>query len=112
MKKFGMKFTPETTRIIAKLHPRPPRLSESDGGQAENKKLIKQALVELRENPYAGSDLQEELYGFKSFKLRRFRVLYNINEEKNIIQIFHIGHRKDVYEQFHRLLNQLKKTSK
>ena len=95
MKKFGMKFTPETTRIIAKLHP-------------ENKKLIKQALVELRKNPYTGSDLEEELYGFKSFKLKRFRVLYNINEEKNIIQVFHIGHRKDVYEQFNRLLNELK----
>jgi mRNA interferase RelE/StbE len=95
MKKFGIKFTPETTRILAKLHP-------------ENKKLIKQALVELRKNPYAGNDLQEELYGFKSFKLKRFRVLYDINEEENIIQIFHIGHRKDVYEQFNRLLNELK----
>ncbi len=95
MKKFGMKFTPETTRILAKLHP-------------ENKKLIKQALVELRKNPYAGTDLQEELYGFKSFKLKRCRVLYNINEEEKIIQIFHIGHRKDVYEQFNRLLNELK----
>jgi mRNA interferase RelE/StbE len=99
MKKFGMKFTPETSRILSRFHP-------------ENKKLIKQALMELRENPYAGSDLQEELYGFKSFKLKRFRVLYNINEEENIILIFHIGHRKDVYEQFNRLLNQLKKTSK
>jgi len=98
MKKFGMKFTPETSRILSKFHP-------------ENKKLIKQALVEPRKNPYAGNDLQEELYGFKSFKLKRFRVLYNINEEENIIQIFHIGHRKDVYEQFNRLLNQLKKTS-
>ena len=99
MKKIGIKFTPESSRIIAKLHP-------------ENKKLIKQALVDLRENPYAGSDLQEELYGFKSFKLKRFRVLYNINEEENIIQIFHIGHRKDVYEQFNRLLNQLRKNAK
>jgi len=98
MKKFGMKFTPETSNILSRFHP-------------ENKKLIKQALMELRENPYAGSDLQEELYGFKSFKLKRFRVLYNIDEEKNIIQIFHIGHRKDVYEQFNRLLNQLRKTS-
>ena len=95
MKKFGMKFTPETSRILSRFHP-------------ENKKLIKQALIELRKNPYAGIDLQEELYGFKSFKLKRFRVLYNINEEENIIQIFHIGHRKDVYEQFNRLLNQLK----
>ena len=97
MKKFGMKFTPESSRIIAKLHP-------------ENKKLIKQALVDLRENPYAGRDLQEELYGYKSFKLKRYRVLYNINEEENTIQIFHIGHRKDVYEQLNRLLNQLKKS--
>jgi mRNA-degrading endonuclease RelE of RelBE toxin-antitoxin system len=96
MNKFGMRFTPESSRIISKLHP-------------ENKKLIKQALNELRKNPYAGSDLQEELYGFESFKLKRFRVLYNIFEEENIIQIFHIGHRKDVYEQFNRLLNQLKK---
>ena len=110
MKKFGMKFTPETTRIIAKLHPRPPRLSESDGGQAENKKLIKQALDELRKNPYAGSDLQEELYGFKSFKLKRYRVLYSVNEEEKTIQVFHVGHRKDIYEQFNRLLNELKKT--
>ena len=57
------------------------------------------------------TDLQEELYGFKSFKLKRFRVLYNIFEEENIIQIFHIGHRKDVYEQFNRLLNQLQRSS-
>ena len=98
MKKFGLKFTRESARILSKLHP-------------ENKKLIKQALVEIGENPFAGSDLQEELYGFKSFKLKRFRILYAINEDDNIIQIFHIGHRKDVYEQFHRLLTELKKTS-
>ena len=96
MKKFGMKFTPETSRILSRFHP-------------ENKKLIKQALIELRENPYVGIDLQEELFGFKSFKLKRYRIIYNINAEENIIQVFHIGHRKDVYEQFNRLLNQLKK---
>jgi mRNA interferase RelE/StbE len=96
MKKFGIKLTPETSRILSRFHP-------------DNKKLIKQALIELRKNPYAGSDLQEELYGFKSFKLKRYRVLYSINEEENIIQIFHIGHRKDVYEQFNRLLNELRR---
>jgi mRNA interferase RelE/StbE len=98
MKKFGLKFTPESARILSKLHP-------------ENKKLIKQALVELGKNPYAGSDLQEELFGFKSFKLKKFRVLYNIDEEDNTIQIYHIGHRKDVYQQFHRLLTELKESS-
>jgi mRNA interferase RelE/StbE len=96
MKKFGMKFTPEASRILSRFHP-------------EIKKLIKQALNELRRDPYSGTDLQEELWGFKSFKLKKYRVLYNINEEENIIQIFHIDHRKDVYEQFNRLLNELKK---
>ena len=99
MNKFSMRYTPEASRLLSKLHP-------------ENKKLIRAALEDLRNNPYAGRDLQEELYGYKSFKLKRYRVLYNINEEENTIQIFHIGQRKDVYEQFHRLLNQLKKPSK
>ena len=98
MKKFSMRYTPEDSRLLSKLHP-------------ENKKLIRAALEDLRNNPYAGNDLQEELYGYKSFKLKRYRVLYNINEEENTIQIFHIGHRKDVYEQFHRLLTDLKKSS-
>jgi mRNA-degrading endonuclease RelE of RelBE toxin-antitoxin system len=98
MKKFGMRYTPETSRLLSKLHP-------------ENKKLIRAALENLRKNPYAGSDLQEELHGFKSFKLKRYRVLCNINEEENIIQIFHIGHRKDVYQQFRHLLNELQKNS-
>ena len=99
MKKFSMRYTQEASRILSKLHP-------------ENKKLIRAALEDLRNNPYAGSDLQEELYGYKSFRLKRYRVLYNINEEENTTQIFHIGHRKDVYEQFHRLLTELKKPSK
>ena len=98
MKKFGMKFTPETSRILSKFHP-------------ENKKIIKQAFKELRRNPYAGTDLQEELYEFKSFKLKRYHVLYRVNEKEKVIQVFHVGHRKDVYEQFNRLLNQLKKIS-
>ena len=98
MNKFSMRYPPEASRLLSKLHP-------------ENKKLIRAALEDLRNNPYAGRDLQEELYGYKSFKLKRYSVLYNINEEENIIQIFHIGHRKDVYEQLNRLLNQLKKIS-
>ena len=99
MKKFGMRYTPEASRLLSRLHP-------------ENKKLIRAALKDLRNNPYAGSDLQEELYGYKSFKLKRFRVLYSVNEEEKTIQVFHVGHRKDVYEQFNRLLNQLKESSK
>ena len=91
-----MRFTPESSRLLSKLHP-------------ENKKLIKQALIELRQNPHAGKDLQEELSGFKSLRLKQYRIIYNINEEKNFIQIYHIGRRRDVYEQLKRLLTELQK---
>ena len=40
MKKFGMRYTPETSRILSKLHP-------------ENKKLIRAALEDLRKNPHS-----------------------------------------------------------
>ena len=96
MKKWKMRFTPESSRLLSKLHP-------------ENKKLIKQVLTELRQNPHTGKDLQEELSGFKSLRLKQYRIIYNINEEKNFIQIYHIGRREDVYEQFKRLLIELKK---
>ena len=96
MKKWKMRFTPESSRLLSKLHP-------------ENKKLVKQALTELRQNPHRGKDLQEELSGFKSLRLKQYRIIYNINEERNFIQIYHIGRRRDIYEQFKRFLIELQK---
>ena len=94
MKKWKMRFTPQSSRLMSKLHP-------------ENKKLIKQALTDLQQNPYTGKDLQEELSGFKSLRLKQYRIIYDINEEKKFIQIYNIGPRRDVYEQLKRLLTEL-----
>ena len=93
MKKWKMRFTHEASRLVAKLHP-------------DNKKQLKLALNELRQNPYTGKDLIEELYGFKSFRLKKYRVIYTVNEEENFIEIYYIGRRSDVYEQFRRLLTE------
>ena len=94
MKKLKMRFTPEAARLLTKFHP-------------ENKKLIKAALNELRQNPFLGDSLQEELSGFKSYKSKRYRILYNLNEDENVIQVYYIGHRRDIYDQFRLLLNKL-----
>jgi mRNA-degrading endonuclease RelE of RelBE toxin-antitoxin system len=71
----------------------------------ENKKLIKAALKQISKSPYSDTDLQEELFGFKSFKPKRYRILYKANEEEQTVEIYYIGHRSDIYEQFKRLLN-------
>jgi addiction module RelE/StbE family toxin len=94
MKSLRIRLTPEVTRLLSKLHP-------------ESKKLIKSALQKLRQAPYSGHDLQEELSGFKSYRSKRYRILYRINEEEQVIEVYYIGHRIDIYEQFKRLLNQL-----
>lgn len=96
MKKWKIRFTPEASRLLSKIHP-------------ENKKQLKQALNELQQNPYTGKDLQEELFGFKSLRLKKYRVIYTVSEKNNYIEIYYIGHRSDVYEQFRRLLIELQK---
>jgi addiction module RelE/StbE family toxin len=98
MRKWKMRFTPEAARLLSKLHP-------------ENKKQIKQALNQLRQHSYTGKDLQEELFGFKSLRLKKYRIIYDINEKDNFLQIYHIGQRSDVYEQFRRLLTEVQKAS-
>ena len=94
MKSLRIRLTPEVARLLSKLHP-------------ESKKLIKSALQELLQAPYSGHDLQEELSSFKSYRSKRYRILFRVNEEEQVIEVYYIGHRKDIYEQFKRLLNQL-----
>ena len=97
MKKWKLRFTPEAARLLSKIHP-------------ENKKYIKKALKELRQNPYTGKDLQEELFGFNSLRIKKYRIIYDIREDEYLLRIYYIGQRSDVYEQFRQMLAGLQKT--
>ena len=94
MKKWKLRFTPEAARLLSKIHP-------------ENKKYIKKALKELRQNPYTGKDLQEELFGFNSFRIKRYRIIYDIREDEYLLRIYYFGQRSDVYEQLRQMLTGL-----
>ena len=99
MKKWKMQFTPEAARLLSKLHPK-------------NKKHIKKAVIELRQNPYTGKDLQEELFGFKSLRIKKYRIIYFLKEEEYLLRIYYIGQRSDVYEQFRQLLKEFDNASR
>jgi mRNA interferase RelE/StbE len=94
MRGFRIRLTPVAAGFIAKLHP-------------ENGKIIRQALDEIRRNPHSGYDLQEELSGFKSFRAKRYRVIYKVDEVGHSIDVYLVGHRRDVYEQLGVLLRRL-----
>jgi mRNA interferase RelE/StbE len=95
MKEFRVRFIPEAAQCISRLHP-------------DNKRIIRDALEELRHEPYAGDDLQDELVEFKSFKPRKFRIIYSVDDGNRVIHVFYVGHRRDVYDQFRLLLTNLK----
>jgi mRNA-degrading endonuclease RelE of RelBE toxin-antitoxin system len=95
MKEYRVRFTPEAAQCISRLHP-------------DNKRIIRDALDELKHEPYAGDDLQDELAEFKSFKPRRFRIIYSVDDDNRVIHVFYVGHRRDVYDQFRLLLTNFK----
>lgn len=63
------------------------------------KRSIKQALRSLSANPLSGASLIRELSGLWSFKVRRFRIIYELDRKARIIRIFAIRHRREVYEE-------------
>jgi mRNA interferase RelE/StbE len=43
--------------------------------------------------------LLRELVGLWKYKVRRFRIVYEIDRKKRMLKIFAIGHRREVYEE-------------
>lgn len=94
MKSYRVRFTPEASRLIAKLPP-------------EVKRVIRSAIDDLRNNPYKGSELSGEFAGYRSLKPKRYRIIYRVNEEASFLEVYHVGHRRDVYEALLTLLRSL-----
>ena len=64
---FKIKLTPTAIHSFHRLHP-------------EIKKQLKDALSTLKDNPYSGKQLREELNFFRSFKIKRYRVIYQVDD--------------------------------
>lgn len=94
MTNLKIRLTPEAARLFSKLHP-------------DTKKYIKGAIRKINESPFSGHALHEELTGFRSYKSKRYRIVYKLNEQEGFLDVYHIGYRRDVYEQFRKILNQL-----
>lgn len=70
----------------------------------EAKSLIKKSLSEIAASPYSGKPLQGELTGYLSFRTKRYRIIYRVNDFDRAIEVIHIGHRSGVYEQLEAML--------
>lgn len=57
---------------------------------------IEEVLIEISKNPYAGKKLTGELEGEYSYRIGRYRIIYFVDEQKNI-WLETVSHRKDAY---------------
>jgi mRNA-degrading endonuclease RelE of RelBE toxin-antitoxin system len=58
----------------------------------ELKRSVKQAVRSLSSNPFSGERLLRELTDFWKYKVRRFRLIYEVDRKARLIRIFTIGH--------------------
>jgi mRNA interferase RelE/StbE len=82
---FRLDFPPETAKFIRRLAP-------------DIKHSVKQALRALGSNPEAGDPLTRELEGFWKYRVRRFRIIYQVDRSMRIIRVYAIGERRSIYE--------------
>ena len=82
---YRVKLTPTASLMFRNLHP-------------TIRKQLKSILKELYQNPRLGKKLQNELAGFRSLKMKRYRTIYQIDNQKKEVIIYAIGHRRNIYE--------------
>ena len=64
----------------------------------EIKKAAKSALKELAEPPGLGKELQAELSNFRSYRFKRYRIVYSVDSKNKFVVVWGIGYRRDIYE--------------
>ena len=92
MSKFSARYTPECARLISKLPP-------------DIKRLVRSTIESLSAKPTMGTELTGELEGYRSYRVRRYRIIYRVNDKASSIEVYHVGHRRDVYEALRSILS-------
>ncbi len=59
---------------------------------------VVEGLKEIKENPYEGKPLKGKLKEMFSWRVGKYRILYQIQGDKLLIIVINVEHRKHVYK--------------
>ncbi|RLF96280.1 type II toxin-antitoxin system mRNA interferase toxin, RelE/StbE family [Thermococci archaeon] len=66
----------------------------------ETRDRIVRRITQLKENPYRNTKkLHGELQGLYSLRIGDHRAMFSLDEEKGLIILLSVGHRKSVYKE-------------
>ena len=71
------------------------------------KATVKAALKDILEDPACGKALKDELEGLRSYRVKRFRIIYRIGGRR--VEIVAIGPRRSIYEETFRIISREEK---
>lgn len=95
VKKYNINYTKEAKKKIEKLDP-------------SIRSIIKKSIESLLSYPFKGKPLSYELAGLYSLRTSDYRIIYRVKEEKLIIIVISVGHRKEIYKKLKELVKKSK----
>ena len=86
MSLFRPDIPPHVTEVIRSLHP-------------DLKRSIKSAIRAIAADPECGVPLQRELDGLRKYRVRRFRIVYAVDQKTRVIRLMAVSRHRYVYEE-------------
>jgi len=62
------------------------------------KRSVKQAIRALARTPEFGAPLIGDLAGLWKYRVRRFRIVYDVHRPRRVLRIVGVGHRAVIYD--------------
>ena len=90
--KFILRVPDDIASVLKKLHP-------------VIKSHIRSGLRTILEDPYSGKALKDEPKDLRSYRVKRYRIIYRVRLDRYQIDIITIGPRKIIYEETFRILS-------
>lgn len=69
------------------------------------KATIRSALRTILAEPQTGKALKDELEGLRSYRVKRYRIIYRISPDKTYLELIAIGPKKNIYEETFRIIS-------
>jgi len=85
MSRYRLVIAPQVAAVVRALHP-------------DLKRSVRSALDALGDAPSIGEPLRGELAGLWRYRVRRFRIVYELDRSARLVRVMAVGPRRSIYE--------------